>query len=161
VDKSLVAVSDTGLDRRYRMLETVREYALECLERSGGGEELRSAHAAIYVALCEAAAPQLGLADELAWLHRLDVEFDNVRAAVNWLLERGDMMSVLWMALALAQFAWVRGRVREQRQWWDRCLEHISADSPLRSTAAVLVGVVTFTLGDYDRSLPLLEEGAG
>ena len=111
IDKSLVVIGSEGTSRRYRLLETVREYAQECLDRKGEGIAVRSAHAAAFVALMEHAAPQLASAHQLQWLHRLDVDYDNIRVAVQWSLERGDIGSALRMAPALAIFGWIRERV--------------------------------------------------
>jgi predicted ATPase/DNA-binding CsgD family transcriptional regulator/DNA-binding XRE family transcriptional regulator len=158
VDKSLVAVSDDHATRRYRLLETVREYAQERLEGSGEGDALRAAHAAVYVVLAEAAAPQLQGALELEWLHRLDVEYDNFRAAVAYSLAHADIVSVLRLGPALAYFGWVRGRFREQRRWAEICLEHCGTDHPLRSLAAGYVGIAAYTQGDYAEAFPLLDE---
>jgi non-specific serine/threonine protein kinase len=158
VDKSLVVVSDDRTSRRYRLLETIREYAQERLESSGEADTLRAAHAAVFVALAEAAAPQLGRADELEWLHRLDVEFDNYRVVVRWLLGRGDVVSVLRLGPGMGLFGWIRGRFREMLHWAEACLEQCGPDHPLRSTAAAFVGTLAYTQGDYAQAFPLLDE---
>jgi non-specific serine/threonine protein kinase len=158
VDKSLVAVSDDRASRRYWLLETVREYAHERLVSSGEVDTWRSGHAAAFVALAEVAAPQLGRAHQLEWLHRLDVEYDNFRAAVRWTLGRGDVVSVFRLAPALAAFGWVRGRFTEPRRWAETCLRYCGPEHPLRSFAAVLVGTSAYIQGDYATAFLLLDE---
>ena len=72
------------------MLEILREYALERLEASAEAALVRSWHAQYYIALAEAAEPELGLQDQLTWINRLDQEHDNIRAVLDWLLSPGS-----------------------------------------------------------------------
>jgi len=85
VDKSLVQFGDTGTGPgRYRLLETVRQYAAGQLDALGpvAAGAARIAHRDYYLALAEAAAPQLRAHDQAEWLHRLDAELGNLRAAI-------------------------------------------------------------------------------
>jgi hypothetical protein len=82
VEKSLV-VLDVEHDR-YRMLETVRQYALEHLDAGEDGNEVRTRHLDFYLALCEAAVPELRGALAGAWLERLDGDRENILAAHRW-----------------------------------------------------------------------------
>jgi hypothetical protein len=84
IDKSLVQADDIGGSTRYRLLETVRQYAAERLALRPGAEleETRSAHRDYYLALVETASAHLRGRDEATWLDRLEVEFDNIRAAL-------------------------------------------------------------------------------
>jgi hypothetical protein len=157
IDKSLILVTDDETTRRSRMLETVREYAQERLASSGQSAEYQSAHAAVFLALAQAAALQLYGAEQLQWLRRLDVESANFRAAVGWLLGSGDLASVLGLAPALGMFGWILGGSRSSVSG-DTCLALCSADSPLRTTAAAIVGTIAYTQGDYAQAYPLLEE---
>ena len=72
------------------MLETLREYAREQLATSGDERLTRRAHAAYCIVLAEEGNPQLTAAEREAWLSRCDVEDDNFRAALDWLVEDGD-----------------------------------------------------------------------
>jgi hypothetical protein len=90
VDKSLLAVEETGASTRYRMLETIREYALERLELdSTDVEDLRAAHARYYSRFADEAGAGLRGRDEREWLHRVLRELENLRAAVVWSLDTG------------------------------------------------------------------------
>jgi predicted ATPase len=82
VDKSLVVASERGGEARYRLLETVRQYAREKLSESGEAEEVGERHAGYYLALAEEAEPELKGAGQVAWVERLEQERDNLRAAM-------------------------------------------------------------------------------
>jgi hypothetical protein len=88
VDKSLLIVEEHRGRARYRMLETIRQYAQECLDSSGTAPSARSAHANYYVALAESAGPHLRGRDQLAWAQDLAVEIGNFRTAVDWAVEQ-------------------------------------------------------------------------
>jgi predicted ATPase len=91
VDKSLLAVdSAMPTAARYRLLETLRQFALEKLERFGDVEALRRRHASFYVALAERVVPDLGGSVQQASLDRLEQERDNFHAALSWTAEVGD-----------------------------------------------------------------------
>jgi len=161
VDKSLVIVEDdaTG-DRRYRFLETVRQYGRERLLRSGEAERVRDLHLAFFFELVRRAEPELQKADQVAWLNRLQVEHDNLRAALEWCLaapERGD--TGLELAAALTWFWTKRGYFGEGRQWLERALAASGKTSAaLRVKALIGLWHMTFFQGDYARTLALSEE---
>jgi predicted ATPase/class 3 adenylate cyclase len=90
VDKSLVLAADLASMTRYKMLETIREYALERLDATGETAQVRTRHAEHYTAFAERAAAGLKGAQERIWLGRVDHELDNLRAAVMWSLASGD-----------------------------------------------------------------------
>jgi predicted ATPase len=90
VDKSLVVVrwiTDGAV--RYRMLESIRQYARERLEVSGEADEVRDRHATFFLALAEEAEPQLAGPGQRVWVERLEGEHDNLREALSWVLEQG------------------------------------------------------------------------
>src|SRR5215207_5587418 len=86
VNKSLVVVEHRGEERRYRLLETIRQYAREKLFEVGGSENIRDKHLAYFVKLVEQAEHELYRANQLFWLNKLDVEIDNLRMALEWAL---------------------------------------------------------------------------
>jgi predicted ATPase len=90
------------------MLEPVRQYALEKLEYSGEVEDVKRAHAEYFLALAEEAEPELIGPWEAEWLERLDVELDNIRAALSWARAHEDAELGLRLAGALASF-WLWG----------------------------------------------------
>src|SRR5262249_22304197 len=104
VDKSLVAAEEQGREERYRLLETIRQYAPEKLFASGEAERLRDRHLEFFLAMAEAAEPKLKGRAQHEWLERLEMEHDNLRAALDWGLSSGQAEAGLRMAGALSWF---------------------------------------------------------
>src|ERR1700680_512782 len=84
IDKSLVVMERRGRGQRYRLLETVRQYAEEKLVDSGEAAALRERHRDWNLALAEDAVAGLSGPDQVEWLERLEMEHDNLRAALAW-----------------------------------------------------------------------------
>ena len=125
VDQSLVQQREEGGEPRFGMLHVIREYALERLETRDGGREaeaLRRAHAAYYLALVEQAEPELAEPDAAAWLDRLEREHDNLRAALSWARERGEVETGLRLVSAAGRFWATRGYLGEGRAWVESML---------------------------------------
>src|ERR671912_142500 len=153
VDKSLLRQEETEGEPRFRMLETVREFALERLEESGKGEEGRRRLAAWCLALAEAAQPELiGGSMQPRWVARLDNELPNIRAAVNWLLERGEGRTALRPLTAIEDY-WSRRRpnIVELCRWLTAALAAASqAPAADRTVAHYLLALVNSTLGNEE-----------
>ena len=116
VDKNLVQFADTGTGpARYRLLETVRQYAAQQLDAEGAATAngARAAHRDHYLALAEAAAPQLAGRDQAEWLDRLDLEIGNLRAAIAFSLCHDDPSPGLRLATSLRLFWKARGHATE------------------------------------------------
>jgi predicted ATPase/class 3 adenylate cyclase len=135
VDKSLVVVEEQGGSARYTMLETIRQYAAERLAASGEADAVRQRHTGHYLALAEMSLPQLHGTEQGTWLGRLEFEHDNLRAALGWALEGGDVESGARIAIALAGLDWdgfwgMRGYWSEGRRWLEAVLAQRNALSP-------------------------------
>ncbi|MCG5219396.1 BTAD domain-containing putative transcriptional regulator [Streptosporangium soli] len=126
VDKSLL---QQGEGPRYRMLETIREYALERLARSGRVTELRAAHAAYFLELAERAEPHLRGVDQLRWIHRLLAERDNLLAALHFAADARDADTAVRLAAALGMFWTIRGNHVEAVGWFRLALD-VPGESP-------------------------------
>ena len=116
VDKSLVQFDNTGAGpARYQLLDTIRQYAARKLElqRPTAANNVRIAHRDYYLALAEAAAPQIVAHDQAEWLDRLDAELDNLRAAIAFALVQADPAPGLRLAASLRVFWKARGHATE------------------------------------------------
>jgi predicted ATPase/class 3 adenylate cyclase len=91
VSRSLVVADTEGVDARYRLLETIRQYAQEALDGSGDVEHLRREHGAYYAGFAEAAVAAATGPDGREWERRLAREYDNLRSALTWAAETGDV----------------------------------------------------------------------
>lgn len=160
VGKSLVVVEvPQGTQRapRYRLLEPVRQYAREKLEGTAARDAARRRHAEYYLALAERAEPELLGAGQTEWLERLEVEHDNLRAALSWFFERGEAEASLRLAGSLGEFWRVRGHLREGLWWLEAALE-ASPPSPARVKALVHAGWISWEAVDFERSAAFSEE---
>ncbi len=116
VDKSLVVAEDTRRGTRYRLLETVRQYAQEKLHESREGDDIRGRHRDHYTAMA-AALDTAGGAEYEHRIDRAEAEMDNLRAAFAWSRESGDAELALVLASSL-QPVWLRrGRILEGLDW--------------------------------------------
>jgi predicted ATPase len=114
VDKSLVRPAALDEEEpRFWMLQTLREYGLEQLAAGGELEATQRAHAEFYLAMAEEAAPKLVGAEQALWLSRLESEYDNCRAALDWSLRAGEAETGLRLGGALWRFWSMWGNVRE------------------------------------------------
>jgi predicted ATPase/class 3 adenylate cyclase len=131
VGKSLVQVDESGEGAgRYRLLETVRQYAAERLSERGEAVLVSDRHLAWCVALAEAAAPLLVGSDQGRWLDRLEAEHDNLRAALGWARQSGAANDGLRLAGALWRFWLVHGHVREGQSWLEAALASREGSAP-------------------------------
>jgi non-specific serine/threonine protein kinase len=145
VDKSLVQFGDTGSGPdRYRLLETVRQYAARQLDAQGpaAADATGAAHLDYYLALAEAAAPQLVAADQAAWLDRLDAELGNLRAAINFSLAQPDPEPGLRLAASLRVYWRDRGRASEGAGVLGTLLDAPAAQAPTLPRARALIAAV-------------------
>lgn len=110
-------------DGRYRLLEVIREYALEKLRETGEENELRGRHLEWAIAVAERGEPELRGPEQQAWLDRLHADLDNFRAAFGWSLDRKMAEAALRLGSALREFWIVRADWSEGRAWMEEALE--------------------------------------
>src|SRR5439155_12936751 len=113
VDKSLVVAEVEEGPTRYRLLETTREYALELLANTGESATMRTRHTAFFVRRAEELEILILGPSQLRAMHELDLEQDNLRAALRWAVERGEVEDELRLVAALWDYWWMRGHLRE------------------------------------------------
>ena len=160
VDKSLlVSKEQSDGEMRFRMLEVVREYALEFLEANGEAEAMRLSHAAYFLAFGEEAEPHLPSAESVRWLNRLEEEHDNLRTALEWSLEN-DIKTAARLLAAIQMFLITRGHLTEGRRRSAAVFEK-SDDIPVPARLKLLIGAgqMAYWQGDYQSSRDLFETG--
>jgi predicted ATPase/DNA-binding CsgD family transcriptional regulator len=118
VDKSLTLAENASGATRYRLLETVRQYALEKLGESGEANDVRNRHRDHYTALATTLDTP-GRADYERRLEQAEIEIDNLRAAFGWSRENADNEKALKLASALQPLWLARGRIQEGLTWFN------------------------------------------
>jgi predicted ATPase len=112
VDSSLVRQEARSGEPRFRLLETIRDYALQCLREGADWAKAHDMHAAYFFALAKPAAAEVQGRGQLGWLDRLEAEHDNLRAAMSWLAD-GDIESAVRLFWATWRFWWLHGHSAE------------------------------------------------
>jgi predicted ATPase/class 3 adenylate cyclase len=166
VDKSLVQKETDEVDLRFGMLETVREFGMDVLETAGEADQARRRHASYFLAMAEAAEPELTTRD-LGWLDRLEREHDNLRAALRWSIDTGEAETGLRIAGAVWRFWQMRDRLAEGRRWTDEllALPVAQARTAARAKGLAASGSLAYWLrdteavrGPYEESLAIYRE---
>ena len=160
VEKSLVVVEQGG--RRYRMLETIQEYAHERLRERADSAATSLRHCDYFTAMAQTAKPALDNPgrDRSMWLERLDREQDNFRAALTWsLAEPKTNEAALQMCGLLEQF-WLRqAQSGEGSKWCEAAIAHAGGPgcTPISAKALLAAGTFAYRLGDYGAARISLE----
>jgi predicted ATPase/class 3 adenylate cyclase len=156
IDKSLIRQTHEG---RYFMLETIGEYARERLDELGEMDELRRGLADFYLTRVESVEEQLFGTEQRRALDGLEADFDNLRAVIDWALERGKIDVVLRMAGALDLFWHARGHVAEAARWLETALREGTNAAPLtRAKALYSLASIAALNGDHARAELLLDD---
>ena len=162
LDKSLIQPSDSVDGEPYfRMLDTIREYALEHLLASGEEEAVKRRHADFYRRLAETAEPHLLYPERDAWLERLERGHDNLRAALAWSSsENGVAQTGLRLAGALSWYWYLRGYLREGRTFLKELLARSEQadDSAARGKALYGASLLAWAQGDIRVAVEQAEE---
>lgn len=156
VDKNLLR-ADEGVrgEPRFRMLDTLRAYALERLEAGGELSLATQRHAEWSLALAQRAEPELRGPEQALWMAQLNEEHDNLRAALAWSLDNGQIETALSLGSAVYLFWFTRGYFLEGQHWLERALELAESSSvpaALRAKAMSSAGEMAWGRGDLDRA---------
>lgn len=160
VARSLVIAEEQDGEARYRLLETIRQYAQDKLAEAGELADARARHLAWFRDLALEAEPELTGPEQAEWLARLDTEADNLRAAMDWCASHPSGREVLLtLTAALWRFWLVRGHWKEGRSWLARAM----AASPdkggaTHARALAAAGDLATEEADYDAASRLLQE---
>ncbi len=160
VQKSLVVYEEGEHGQgRYRLLESVRQYSRDRLVDVAEGERMRDQHLQFHLKLAEQAEPYLRTPAQVEWLDTLEIEHDNLRAALSWSIER-EPEAGLRLAAALWWFWFYRNHWQEGRQQLAAVLGHPAAPVSPGARAHALVGAVwlAYTSGDMAGLDSLVEE---
>jgi predicted ATPase/class 3 adenylate cyclase/DNA-binding CsgD family transcriptional regulator len=161
VDKSLVVADDSGGRTRYRLLETVRQYALEKLGESGEADVVRTRHRDHYTSIAAMLDAPAGTDCEQR-IEQANIEIDNLRAAFGWSRENSDVELALALASSLLPLWQTRGRLGEGLAWFDAALIDDNAPHPevgaaVRARALADKAVIAAMMRDY-RSMDQAEQ---
>jgi len=156
-ENSLIRAEEGATGMRFRMMESLREFASEQLKP----EErimLARRHAEYFLEMAEEARPHLNGPEAVAWLMRVDEEHDNLRAALSGAIARGEAETALRLIVALDAFWDRRGHMTEGRAHLRQALSLDGAPPLLRSRALCMAGVYAREQGDYAEAMALFSE---
>lgn len=164
IDKSLVLAEEQDGATRYRMLETIRQYAREKLFELGEGEQVRERHLEFFAKFAEEADAKLNGADQVVWLNRLESEHDNLRAALQWSIESQGLDRTNWdwglrLAGALGQFWHKHSHWSEGRRWLKETLNTSKdASSSVRANVLNEAGYFAMWQNDHKEAWTFFEQ---
>ena len=153
MDKSLLRQIEQGDEPRIVMLETIREYALEMLDANGEESLIRHAHAVYYLNLAEELERELVGPQQAIWLERLEQEHENLRAALDWLLQQDEdadetqhrVEIAMRLVGALRRFWQMHGHLNEGQTFTEKALsasEGIQISTQARAKALIAAGTL-------------------
>jgi non-specific serine/threonine protein kinase len=159
VDKSLVSSEEHNGHQRYELLVTLQQYAQKLLSGTEESQTVLRRHAEFFLAFAEEAEEKLKGSDQREWLDRFSRELDNVRAVLNWSLER-DAEIGLRLVGAFTRFWRIRGHLSEARRWLSEVLARTGpfSDEKGRAKALGLAGRFAWDQGDYLSARSLSEQ---
>jgi len=158
VDKSLLLRIGDG-ETRFRMLETIREFAEERLELTGEADAVRRRHAAWFLGLAQRAERYIWSEHQMEWFGRLERAHDNVRVALAWCLGGRDEETGVLLAASMTRFWFARGHVREARRWGQIAASKQQVSPTARALALSNLGFFLMHYGERDHAVRLAEQG--
>ncbi len=164
IDKSLLKQREQERSVRYLCMSwLIRKYGLERLAVVGELERARDAHAQYYLALAEKAEPALKGPGQAFWLEQLEHKRQNLRAALQWLLERGQLEETLRLAVALEQFWLMKGHVSEGHSFLEQALKashqnNVAISAQVRAKALYTSDALVGNQEDAKQATHLVEE---
>jgi tetratricopeptide (TPR) repeat protein len=160
VEMSLVRLDERESEPRFRMLETIREYAVDRLSDAGEDAAMRERHAAFYLDFAETAEPELVRANQVEWLDRLAVDGPNITVALSWLLDQNRIEEGLRLAVAMRFFWLRRAPFSEGSRWLTAFLERATTGVPprIRARAVAAAGSFKHWLGHLEETSRLYQD---
>ena len=160
LDKQLIQQrQQSDGDSRLYMLETIREFALECLYASDKADVVGEAYARYYQAFVEKSAPPVFDSKEMEWFEKLDLEQDNLRASLNWFIKKQEAEMAIRMSGTLVRYWVVRGFMHEARAWLEQALKlRENASIPALANALSGAGWLSIEFGEYAQAEAFCKE---
>lgn len=159
VDKNLLIRVGDG-EPRFRMLETIREFAMERLELTGEADAVRRRHAAWFLGLARQAERFIWSEHQAVWFERVERAHDNVRAALRWCLDGGDEETGVLLAASMHRFWFARGHIREGRRWCQVAASKQGVSDRGRALALRNLAFFLMQQGEVEQALGLVEQAA-
>lgn len=160
---SLLRQEPTSDERpRFGMLETIRQYAIEQLETAAEADHLRQHHATFFAKLTEEARPKMFSGESEQWLDRLEANYGNLRATLDYSQSWTQFRELGWHVLVNLSWMWYRrGYLNEARQWYEKGVAQTAAlgDSRLRALILGCAGLVAMWQSDLATAARLMDEG--
>jgi predicted ATPase len=163
LDKSLLSTAEERApdlleEPRFFMLEMIHEFALHRLEEEGETEETQRRHAIYFLELAERVQPELMGPNQTVWLARLEREYSNIRAALEWSSDHEPEITVRLMS-SLARFWYIRGHYAEGGNWLERVLAMGDrVPDVARASALLNASAFVYQRGDIARGISYLEK---
>lgn len=156
-EQNLILHEESGDESRFRMLQVVREFGLECLSLSGNAAIIQRRHGEYYLKLAREAEQEMIGFNGAFWIKRLDRDHDNLREALEWWLQDEPEMG-LQLGAAIWRFWLTRGYITEGRKWLKRALARNPALSLARAKGLLGAGTLACHQGELVVGRELLME---
>jgi predicted ATPase/class 3 adenylate cyclase len=160
INKSLVLMEAIQGQTRYSMLETMRQYASEKLVEAGESDMFRDRHLAYFLELAETAEPHLIRPEQLEWLAKLDADYENLRLALEWALNKEFAEPSLRLCAALGQFWSLQCYWLEGTKWMNDALAKPTQPSETEKNLRAKVLYEDAILAEYLDDIPRMEKSA-
>jgi predicted ATPase/class 3 adenylate cyclase len=160
VDKSIVQIDRSQMELRYRMLETIRQYALQKISTANEIEDIRGCYINFYLKLAEEGEKKSYWGGDTALPKRLALDFDNFRAALSWCFEDIETFGEIGLRMAGALWIvwWTFGNLNEGRDWLEKAIKVDSIGGVPRAKALTNLGCIAWQQGDYQVAAAYTEE---
>jgi predicted ATPase len=159
VDSSLVQPKTRGDAPQFRLLETIREYALRRLRDGGAWQAAHDRHMAYFAALAKPAQSELAGDGQLAWLNRLEAETANLSAALSWLMDQDRLDEAVTFIWVTWRFWFLRGHLGEIARYGEKLLANRQEMATHeRALALSGTGFTLITDGEPDKAQPAFEQ---
>ena len=159
LDNSLLLRTETPMwTTRFRLLQTIREFAIECLEKTGEAQDLHRRHAGYFLSFVEQRAPEFTV--RLESLDETEMEYDNFRVALRWAIDSGNASVAMRLASAKWRFDQARSYLAEARRWLTEIVAMPGAAEPTveRGHALTALGSITYWQNDFAATRRYYEE---